>query len=442
MSIFNFGKKKATIQRDEETREVISVDSKPVDLYLGVFSPATITGNTVVLFNEISEVNFPVMAIVNRVCNGHFLLKETKTDGVVYENDEINKFLSQPNALQSFTEFTKQLIAYKYVTGRSFIYSNVATFAMSHRWQTCDDYYVLPAHLTNIRYQDRIHLFSARKKSDIIKSYDVMYGTECLSLDPDNVLHFKDLGLGDGVKHIDGQSRLETQKYPLSNLISVYEARNAIYVKRGAIGAIVSRKVDQSGSIPLTKTEKEQIQKDYNDSYGVTSDKSNTLITNVPVDFIRFNMSIQELAPFEETLADAVQIAGAFNVPSVLIPRKDQSTFSNQDAAEKSLYENVVIPETVAYCKALNSFLGLEKDGLYLDVSFDHIPVLQPNERERASTRKMISEACRTNFFSGVITLNDWIAAIGGEKVPDKIYNKYILQMTDEELLKIERFIK
>ena len=256
-----------------------------------------------------------------------------------------------------------------------------------------------------------------------------MYGTECLSLDPYNVLHFKDLGLGDGVKHIDGQSRLETQKYPLSNLISVYEARNAIYVKRGAIGAIVSRKVDQSGSIPLTKTEKEQIQKDYNDSYGVTSDKSNTLITNVPVDFIRFNMSIQELAPFEETLADAVQIAGAFNVPSVLIPRKDQSTFSNQDAAEKSLYENVVIPETVAYCKALNSFLGLEKDGLYLDVSFDHIPVLQPNERERASTRKMISEACRTNFFSG----NTIARGIPGKPapVPTSITNSAFLTSSE-----------
>lgn len=440
---YEFKKKAAELKRDAETREIIGTELRPVDLYLGVFSPATITGNTVALFNEISEISFPVMAIVNRVCNGRFLLKETKTDGIVYNNDEINKFLSRPNALQTFEEFVKQAIAYKLVTGRSFIYSAMADFVNpAKRWQMCDDYFVLPAHIVNVIYQDRARLFSSRSKSDIIKSYNAIYGMETLTASPDNILHLKDVTLGSGVNHLDGRSRLETLKYPISNLMAVYEARNAIYLKRGAIGAIVSKKTDQSGSVSLTRAEKDQIQKDYIENYGFSASKDTALITNVPIDYIRFNMSIEELMPFEETLADAVQIAGEYNVPAVLIPRKDQATFSNQDAAEKSFYENTIIPEANNFCKALNSFLGLENDGLYLDVSFGHIPVLQPNAEKEAATKKLVSETCKMNFLAGVITLNDWIAAIGGERIGEKIYSKYILQMTEDELVRIERFIK
>ena len=45
-------------------------------------------------------------------------------------------------------------------------------------------------------------------------------------------------------------------------------------------------------------------------------------------------MTIEELQPFEETLASASVIAGAYNIDSVLIPRKDHSTFSNLREAE------------------------------------------------------------------------------------------------------------
>lgn len=438
-----FKKKQPEIIRDANTHDITDIKIDGVDRFLNPFTPTMINGNMITLFNEIAELQFPVMSIVNRMCNGKFMLKESKTDSIVYECDEINKFLSQPNPLQGFDEFIRQAVIYKLVTGRSFIYSNMAGFLKTgKRWEMCDNYFVLPAHLTHIEFQNQVKLFSAGSKSDIIKCYRTNCGIETVEFSPDNILHLKDTSVGGGREHIDGRSRMEALKYPLSNLIAVYEARNAIYVKRGALGAIVSKKQDESGSIPLTETEKENIRKSYDATYGVTNGKDNILISTVPVEFIRFNQSIQELMPFDETLADAVQIAGQYNVPSVLIPRKDQSTFSNQDGAEKSLYENTVIPETQTLCKKLNNFLNLDKSGLFLDVSFDHIPVLQANAKEKAITDKMISETCKVNFLSGIITLNDWIAKTGGTRIPEKIYDKYILQMTDEEILRIERFIK
>ncbi len=96
----------------------------------------------------------------------------------------------------------------------------------------------------------------------------------------------------------------------MSNLIAVYEARNVIYVKRGGLGFIVSKKTDATGSIALTDDEKEQLLKQNFEKYGVRKGQVPYGISDADIDFVRTNLSIAELQPFEETLADAINIAG------------------------------------------------------------------------------------------------------------------------------------
>ena len=229
---------------------------------------------------------------------------------------------------------------------------------------------------------------------------------------------------------------------PISNLIAVYDARNIIYVKRGAIGVIVNKQKDEAGDVLMSPSQKEEIRKEYNETHGVVNGKYPVAIVNQPIDFIRMNLSIQELMPFEETLEDAIQIAAAFNIPSVLVPRKDQSTFSNQLTAENSFYSSTIIPEAKAFCAELTSFLGLEKSGVYLDVDFSHIAVMSANLKDKQETEAIISDKCKKEFLSGIITLNDWRAQIGESKVDDSIYSKLILQMNESELERIKTILE
>ena len=171
-----------------------------------------------------------------------------------------------------------------------------------------------------------------------------------MDIDPSLVIHYKDINMRLNSSYLKGRSRLETQRYPIANLVAVYEARNVIYVKRGALGLLISKKYDADGSLPLTDKEKRNIRKEWNDNYGLTNDRSQMSIVDVPTEFVRINMSIQELMPFEETLADAIQIAGIYGIPSVLIPRKDMAKYDNQDIAEISVYSNIVIPEARKFC--------------------------------------------------------------------------------------------
>ena len=70
------------------------------------------------------------------------------------------------------------------------------------------------------------------------------------------------------------------------------------------------------------------------------------------------------------------------------------------------------------------------------------MPVLQPNARDKAETDKIVTDMCKVNFLSGIITLNEWLSKMGGDMVEDPIYNKKIFEMSDDEVAKIERFIK
>lgn len=390
--------------------------------------------NLIELYKSIPEVAFPINFILNRITAGKFLLKRTKDDSVVYDNKEVNKFLSRPNPLQSFEQLLVLHIFYKKLLGNSYIKAAMSSdIASNEIWKWCSNYWVLPSPKVSVNTPTFIPMYSTNTISEMINSYDLLFGGTIEHIDPKFIMHSKELDI-DSNNPLKGVSRLISQKKPISNLIAVYQARNIIYTKRGALGMLVSKKVDETGSIPLTPDEKKAIRDEYNNTHGLTSDKSPVGISNTPLDFIKMSMSISELEPFEEALIDGCLIAGAYEIPSELIPRKDHGTFSNQEENEAKAYVNVVIPEARQFAKEITEFLGLENSGLYIDIDFSDIDVLKKGYKEEQESKAVLSKRCKEEFISGVITLNDWRARIGESKIENPLYDKFALEMSEEEL--------
>jgi hypothetical protein len=406
-----------------------------------IASPYVASDNFITLYETVPEVFFPVRYLVDKIVKGNFMLKSIKDDSVIFNNDSINKLLTQPNALQSFDEFVSLHFLYKFLTGNSFIKASVFSQTQKELWRRCDDYWVLPSGSVDIVANNNAPLFSPASISEIIQYYRLSYSGIMDDMAPEIVLHVKEPNVNTLDCSFKGKSRLVSQIKPISNLISVYEARNVIYTKRGALGIIVSRKKDETGTVALTPDEKENIRKEYDTVYGLGGDKYPVAIIDTDTDFIRTSMSIQELQPFDETLQDAISIAGAFSIPSQLVPRKDNSTFDNQNTSERSVYYNIVIPEAKSFVKSLTRFLGLEKDGMYLDVDYSDVDALQSGNKERQQTLNIISMKCKNEFLGGVITLNDWRAQIGESKVLNQLYDKLIFEMSDQEVERIKGII-
>lgn len=450
-----FGKKSKT---KGEVEIVTSSENKDIDTQSGkaekwsvayiedLTSPIVAGSNYLTLFSTIPEVFFPIDYIASRIAGANFQLKKTKDDSIVWANKRMNGILSRPNCLMRWKELIYQHHIYKLCTGNSFIRAAMPdVFSTAEKWRYCDNYWVLPSDKTIVEpVYGNIPLFGIAQTEDIIRSYRLEYGWNgSLEIPPYQIWHDRDgsAEFYSGAMFLKSKSRLASQNKPMSNLIAVYEARNVIYVKRGGLGFIVSKKTDATGSIALTDDEKEQLLKQNFEKYGVRKGQVPYGISDADIDFVRTNLSIAELQPFEETLADAINIAGAYGIPAVLVPRKDQSTFSNQATAEKSVYCSTVIPMAKQFCKDFTAFLGLEGGGYYLDCDFSDVDCLQEGLKESEDVKTNINKRCREQFSCGLITLNDWRAQIGESMIENPLFDKLKFDMSDEELDKVNRVL-
>lgn len=410
-----------------------------------VATPYVANANFVTLFNTVPEVAWPVNFIASRAAGAKYLLKKFKDDTVVWDNEVINHMLVMPNAFETWYRTLWKHFAYKLVTGNSFIkaamsdaFSGAKTL---YKW--CDRYITLEEPYVTIDYKTNMgDIYGVADLEDVVNCYYHNYGTftkraippQCVFHDVDDAFGFYN---GDPLR---AKSRLMAVLKAISNLIAVYEARNVIYVKRGGLGWLVSEMSDDMGSRALTSAEKKQILEEADKMYGFGEGKYPYGISDVKMNFVRTNLSIADLQPFDETLADAVIIAGIYGIPPVLIPRKDQSTYSNQANAEKAVYSSVIIPLVQRFCQEFTHFLGLDQDGLYLDADFSDVDCLQTGKKEEQEVHRLISDRCKIEFESALITLNDWRAQQGYERVEDPLYDKLVSEMTPDEIDRVKLF--
>lgn len=403
-----------------------------------LFSPYVADCNLLTLFGTVGEVLFPIDYLASRIAGAKFLLKKASDDSVVWNNEAFNSLIDRPNCLSSWQKLVYMHFVYKLTTGNSYIKCVVPEAFNTLRtpiYKRCRNYWVLPPDKVKIVLKTYMPLFGAAEKSDIIDYYQLQYGmnyTEQMS--PDIIFHDHDGNIECcNQDFIKGRSKLLSVKMAIDNLIPVYKARNIIYVKRGAIGLIVSAMKDDTGTIAMTPEDKKNLREEYDKSYGVGDDQFPYAISGVPVDFIRTSLSIQELQPFEETLNDAIMIAGALGIPAELVPRKDRSTFNNQKTAEKGVYTSKVIPMAQRFSAEVTQMLGFDKDGLYIDVDFSHVDCLHEGKKESEEVNKIASERAMSEFTNGVITLNDYRARIGESRVGIPLFDKLLYEMNDSE---------
>jgi hypothetical protein len=236
---------------------VFDLKNRPDELF-GKFSPYA-ANNYYTSFKTIGEVQFPIKFICDRAKNAKFVLKKWSDDSVIWDNKQINKFLENPNPFYSFKDLVSYYIQMKLILGNSFLYANVSPSLTKSIWKYCDSYYILPTQNVSIDAK-KISPFSIDNVKDIVNSYELLSGTGYgygykTKLVPDVIMHSRDFWNFDDNDSLLSFSRLESQKYTLANLVAVYEARNVIYTKRGALGAIIGNVGDATGNVPLTKEE-------------------------------------------------------------------------------------------------------------------------------------------------------------------------------------------
>lgn len=391
--------------------------------------------NFINLFYCLPEVFAPINEIAIRVSDAVWELRRNMDDAVIYDDKDFNRLFSEPNPLMSFKQFVYQAVCYKYLTGCNLEFVNIPS-TLPKTYQNVMTWSNIPTQHTTVNKKLGVDPYTATTLEDFINYYE---STDGRKFYPEQVLNFSNHDLLTGNK-IDGFiSPLVGAKLAIKNLLPVYEARGVIYIKRGALGFIVSKKSDESGLISLTPREKENVQQEFQNTYGLQAGKHQVGVTSAPVDFIKTAMSIKELQPFDETEADAKAIYAVLRVPEHLCPTKDKSTYANADADMKSFYGDTIIPEANAFALKWTNFFKIPSRYIY--ANFSKVAILQEDQKQKAAVDQINGNVYLQRFTSGTGTLNEWIISYGGVANTNALYDKYIFDMSDEEREQVKNII-
>lgn len=414
--------------------------------YLLAGSPYKNTKSHIELFTSVPEVFFPIDFIARRIAGAEFEIRRTRDDSIVWcsghgKNAKIvTNLLKNPNCLQKFDELVYCHIVYKLCEGNAFMRSAMSSdINPEEKFRWVSNLWTLPGSLITTKLKNTsVPLYGVCDLDDLIGCYVLnVPGSTPIKIPTAQIWHDRDTlpAMDNSSKLAFSGSRLDSVMPAIETVQAVYTARNTIYSKSGAIGIITNKARDEAGHQAYTEEERKELHDHYNQNYGLLNDnQSPVLITDADVNYIRTAMSIKELEPFEETLLDAITIAGAYGIPDVLVPRKDHSTFSNQSTAEKGVYTGIIIPMANQFCKSLTDFLGLEKAGYYISCSFSTVDCLQQGMKEAEEVKKLVNERCEREFHAGLICFNAWRAEIHENALEGDVFNKTKFEMSPEEL--------
>lgn len=222
------------------------------------------------------------------------------------------------------------------------------------------------------------------KKYDTIKVSDMIY-----------------LNTPDGINLLNPINRIDTLKFPLSNIMASYNKRNVILENMGAIGILSSKKSDMGGALPFTPEEREEIQADW-----LRRSKDKLVMTEADVNWTPMSYPTKDLMLFEELTEDKMAIIDAYGLSYYLFSQANGATFTNVKEGMRMSYQDTIIPETEQMYATISQQLGLINEGLYIKPDFSHIAVLQDDKNAEASAMNLRADAVNKIIAAG-IELND-----------------------------------
>lgn len=349
------------------------------------------------LYLEIPELRMVIDRRASMMSSNKPLLVDA--DGNEVTNHWFNDVLNKPNPVQSWSDLVYSLSVQDALYSNSFIYAPKRSFDIRNLFVP------LPSNKIQINLSGK--KLKQMEQEGLIDSFVFQYddkNTEKIEFD--DLIY---LMTNDGMNIVKPVSRMESLKFPLSNIKASYHKRNVLLENIGAIGILSTQNNDVGGAIPMTPEEKKQIQKDW-----FRRQKDELIITESQVDWKPMSFPTKDLMLFEELTADKIAIIDTFGMSLNIFSTEKGATFTNVRDSIRMTYQDTIIPETQQMYDAIGQQIGLNDEGLKLIAEFDHLPVMQDDEVATATTMKLKSETLEKLKGLGIDMTSDEMKSLLG----------------------------
>lgn len=333
--------------------------------------------NAFVLANTVAEIYHPIDFLADRASKLRFYIADK--NGIELENTELNRFITDINPLYSFNELFYQAVFSYLSDGNTFSYLGIPSLYKNPSVNSISRLDILQPNLLCFREYTNLSKLKVSSLTDFIieaKLAEISGYYEQLEVSKLRINTY-DSTLKDS-SLILCKSPLFKAYRSINNLLAVYSARYNVYANNGAAGYI-SKKASGTG-LNEAMGDRDEILKDINSRNGITGKRNFWGISGTPIEFVNTLATIKDLLPFDETLENSIKIAATLQIPAGLVPRKDQSTYNNQDADEKKVWENTLISIVDGMCWNFTKNLTLNKVGYSIKADYSNVSALQINK--------------------------------------------------------------
>lgn len=331
----------------------------------------------------------------------------------------MRKLMEQPNPLQSWEQFRAQQIVYKKVYGFCPVLP-VVPAGFEFDFSFASTLINLPPWTFNAIPTGKF--FGQSSMDGFVKEYTVEILNQKATFQPNQLFILSDGFVQDEDQHfLLPKSKLVGLDMAVSNICAAMEADNVLLRKRGPLGFIshdaAAMKDSIAGYLPMTQKEKDEIQ--YNLSqYGLNLQQFQYAISRQAIKWNPMSYDVNQLGTKDTVIAGEKAICHRYGFDYVLY-EASQSTYANQGGAHKGVYQNNVIPSNEKDMNMYNKFFKSEENNAEIECCFDHLPILQENEMEKATAARAWNEALAMEYEAGLITKNMWLTARGYDTVSD-----------------------
>jgi len=265
------------------------------------------------------------------------------------DSHKIIDLLEQPNPNQSFSDFIKNYIGYKLITGNSYIYGQSPELGKNKGLIT--GMTVLPSQLMNI-----ISLNPSE-----VDYYDIIGGNT--RINKESICHLKywNPDFSSGLQHY-GQSPLKAALKVMQLHNTAYKSQASILDNKGAYGFLS----DASGA-----ASEEQLQQ-LKDRFS-NAENGEFMVASADLKWTQIAQPTEDLMILDSLNLTKQDLCNIYGFPSLLLGGDDK-TFLNFETAQKSLIYDTVVPELTSLRDALNKWIlpAYEKaDGKKYFIDFD-----------------------------------------------------------------------
>lgn len=307
------------------------------------------------------------------------------------KNHPVQQLIEKPNRVYSQAEMIKRIIAFYYIAG------DVPLIKYTARG----------GELVKEFYAHRPDKISFTLTGDIDQPYkDIKFeGQSAKNVDPINFTLFKNFNCLDT---FDGLGRGMSPLKPIlknGDLLSSMLDWDISYLQNGGNFSGV---ISLDPQVNLNDKQYDRATSQLQNKYLGKKNTGKIMLLEGGLKFTATSSTPKEMDFVESKLSIAKDIIIGMGLDPIILGFNDQSSYNNKNEALKSLYTNVAIPFMRELADTLGTFLGLQEDE-YLDVKYDHIPVLQEDMKE-------LIEKLNNNTF---MTINEKREKMGLEAKPN-----------------------